>query len=344
MTHLASSPPRTVSEHRTAVRFINQTLKGPAALALTDLDPALAAIGPDRLYDTVMDDSALLEASLRAFREHRERFRELLVDSRGRPVNDERVPLRCGRSLQDIVSMIVRTHAKRHFRVTLGGDPDDPSSRAGGLYQAISAYLLHDWQVPLVPHYAPLPVALVRDLGPGLLDLRDVAAVQALVSAAAAEAVAATPAPPPVPEPAPEPAPVLGRRPAGTTAAPAVPSPSFSSPEAAFWWEALGDRAVAQVLGEPSADRRQELVEVLIGVNDSVRSELFAGLALTTFQAAVCLATAFRQLGRQRFLAVFGRPGRPATVAALATRLRDRGIGSRSDLLTLARSTEAVLR
>ncbi|MFD2234914.1 hypothetical protein ACFSNB_13960, partial [Phaeospirillum tilakii] len=179
------------------MRFINQTLKGPAAAALIDLDPALAAIGQERFYDTVMDDSSLLEGCLRVFRQNPQRFRDLLVDGQGRPVNDERVPLRCGRSLQDIVAMIVRTHAKRHFRSALGGDPDDPTSRAGGLYQAISAYLLHEWQVPLVPHYAPLPVALLRDLGPGLLDLRDAAALQALLATGAGAPPPAAPAPAP---------------------------------------------------------------------------------------------------------------------------------------------------
>lgn len=327
MTHSLSAPSQTVSEHRAAVRFINQTLKGPAAAALIDLDPALASIGQERFYDTVMDDSSLLEGCLRVFRQNPQRFRDLLVDGQGRPVNDERVPLRCGRSLQDIVAMIVRTHAKRHFRSALGGDPDDPTSRAGGLYQAISAYLLHEWQVPLVPHYAPLPVALLRDLGPGLLDLRDAAALQALLATGAE-----TPPPPATPAPA-------------ARSHPDAPGPvPFDSPEAAFWWEALGDRGVVPVVGDLSDERRRELVTVMVGVNDSVRSELFAGLALTTFQAAVCLATAFRQLGRQRFLAVFGRPGRPATVGALAARLRERGIGSRTDLLTLARVTETALR
>lgn len=336
MTYLASTPSRTLSEHRTAVRDINKTLKESAAAVLIALDPALVGISQDRFYDVVMDDTVLLQGCLQTFRQNRERFRDLLVDSRGRPVNDDLIPLRCGRSLQDVVAMIVRTHAKRHFRVVLGGNPDDPTSRAGGLYQAISAYLLHDWQVPLVPHYAPLPVALVRDLGPSLLDLRDVAAVQALTAT------------PPAPTPAAaasEAAPTSRSHDdaPGSVSSSASMSP-LTSPEAEFWWEALCDRSVAQALGNPTPERRQELVQILVGVNDAVRSELFAGLTLTTLQAAVCLATAFRQLGRPRFLAVFGRPGRPATVAGLATRLRDRGIGSRTDLLTLARTVETLLR
>ena len=335
MTYLASTPSRTLSEHRTAVRDINKTLKESAAAVLITLDPALVGISQDRFYDVVMDDTILLQGCLQTFRQNRERFRDLLVDSRGRPVNDDLIPLRCGRSLQDVVAMIVRTHAKRHFRVVLGGNPDDPTSRAGSLYQAISAYLLHDWQVPLVPHYAPLPVALVRDLGPRLLDLHDVAAVQALTASTT------TPDPAPASEAAPSSRSHDDAPGSVSSSAAAIP---LSSPEAEFWWEALCDRSVAQALGNPTPERRQELVQILVGVNDAVRSELFAGLTLTTLQAAVCLATAFRQLGRPRFLAVFGRPGRPATVAGLATRLRDRGIGSRTDLLTLARATESLLR
>ena len=169
-----------IRDHNEAVRTINAALRGPATRILRGIVPDFAVIGEQEFFDTVMEDSALLHGCMQVFQVQREAFRALTVDSRGRPVNDDRVQLRCGRSVQDVVAMIVRTHAKRHFRRALGGDPNDPASRAGRLYHALRDYLLHDWQVALVPHYAPLPVARVIEIGPGILDVRDPAGLAAL--------------------------------------------------------------------------------------------------------------------------------------------------------------------
>jgi len=319
-------------------------LKGPVAAIYRGLIPAFVSIRRDRFYDTVMDSTELLSGCLQIFQLQRGHFSALLVDERGREVHDDQVRLRCGRSVQDIVAMIVRTHAKRHFRVALGSDPNDPASHAGRLYLALRDYLLHDWQVPLVPHYAPLPVETVRRLGPGLLDLRDAEALRTLTpsprpsspAVAAAlpppPAAAAPPVPPPAPAPLPPSVPV-----GGVLARP-------SSPQEEFWWDALTDRTVSQILGNRSPSEMRELVAALAGVNDSVRSELFAGLSLTTFQAAVCLATAYRVLGRNSFTSLFGQPGKPDKIALIAKKLRERGAGSRSDLKTLARLTEGTVR
>lgn len=338
-----SSPPSTLPPGRLeAVHFINEALRGPAAAIFRGLIPAFGSIHRDRFYDTVMDSTELLSGCLQIFQLQRRHFSALLVDERGREVHDDRVRLRCGRSVQDIVAMIVRTHAKRHFRVALGSDPNDPASRAGRLYLALRDYLLHDWQVPLVPHYAPLPVETVLRLGPGLLDLRDAEAVRTLTPSAPpvvsppALAAALPPPPPPAPPPTPAPLPRL------VPAANALGRPS--SPQEEFWWDALTDRTVAQILGNRSPSEMRELVAALAGVNDAVRSELFAGLSLTTFQAAICLATAYRVLGRNSFANLFGLPGKPDKIAVIAKRLRERGAGSRSDLKTLARLTEGAVR
>lgn len=331
-----------------AVHFINEALKGPVAAIYRGLVPAFSSIGREEFYDTVMDSTELLTGCLQIFQLQRVHFSSLLVDERGRSVNDDRIRLRCGRSVQDIVAMIVRTHAKRRFRSALGGDPNDPATRSGRLYLAIRDYLLHDWQVPLVPHYAPLPVETVLRLGPGLLDLRDPEALQALLPSAPrpapAPSVAAAAAPTPVPAPSAAPSappaspPLVRLVPSG--AGPARPT----SPQEEFWWDALTDASVAQVLGKHTPNELRELVAALAGANDSVRSELFAGLSLSTFQAAVCLSTAFRVLGRNSFANLFGQPGKPAAIATIAKRLRERGAGSRTDLRTLARLTEGAVK
>ena len=100
-----------------AVRFINETLKGPVAEIFQSLIPAFGQMSGAEFYDTVMGSSELLHGCIAIFRRHRDAFKALLVDDRGRAVNDDFVRLRCGRSIHDIIAMILRTHAKRHFRM-----------------------------------------------------------------------------------------------------------------------------------------------------------------------------------------------------------------------------------
>ncbi len=333
--------------HGDAVRFINETLKGPVAAIFRTLIPAFGDIGGTEFYDTVMASSELLHGCIAIFRRHRDAFKALLVDNRGRQVNDDFVRLRCGRSIHDIVAMIVRTHAKRHFGKMLGGDPSDPTSKAGRLYQAMSEYLIHDWQVKLVPHYAPMPVHKVQEMGPRLLDIREAELLDAITAASGPPSppprtLAETPPPlPPRFEVAPPPS---SRIPTGAGAS-RLAAPSFSgTPQEEFWWDAITDRNVAAVLGSRSGHEMRELVAALAGVNDAVRSELFAGLSLSTFQAAVCLCTAFRVMGRNGFASVFGMPGKPQMVATIALRLKKRNVSSRTELKALAGLVEGAVR
>ena len=325
-----------------AVRFINETLKGPVAEIFQSLIPAFGQMSGAEFYDTVMGSSELLHGCIAIFRRHRDAFKALLVDDRGRAVNDDFVRLRCGRSIHDIIAMILRTHAKRHFRLTLGGDPGDPTSRAGRLYQAISEYLIHDWQVKLVPHYAPMPLHKVQEMGPRLLDIREAELLDAITAVSEASpsprrvvSGGLSETPPPLP-------PRLGAEPPPSRHAP----PSFlGTAQEEFWWEAITDRNVAAVLGSRSGHEMRELVAAMAGVNDAVRSELFAGLSLSTVQAALSLATAFRVMGRNGFTSVFGMPGKPQTVSTIALRLQKRNVNSRTELRALAGLVEgAVMR
>ncbi|RAU20951.1 hypothetical protein CU669_15865 [Paramagnetospirillum kuznetsovii] len=339
--------------HGDAIRFINETLKGPVAEIFRALVPAFGDIaGPD-FYDTVMASSELLHGCILIFRRHRDQFRSLLVDARGRPVNDDFVQLRCGRSVHDIIAMIVRTHAKRHFKETLGGDPNDPKSRAGRMYQAMNEYLIHDWQVPLVPHYAPMPVEKVLEMGPRILDVREAELLDAITAAASgwsspppSHGLPATrpPLPPRFEVGAPaQSATVVARR--GGAFMPVASVQSFSgTPQEEFWWEAMTDKKAVEVLGSRSGHEMREMVAALAGVNETVRSELFAGLSLSTVQAAVCLSTAYRVMGRNVFNQVFGMPGKAQMVEAVAGRMRKRNVNSRTELKALVGLTEGAVR
>ncbi len=304
--------------HNDAVRIINDTLKGRVATVFRTLIPAFESSSGDEFYDVVMNNSEMLHGCIAIFRRNRSAFRNVLVDARGRPVNDDFVALRCGRSVHDVIAMMVRTHAKRHFKAILGGDPNDPTSRAGAMYKAINEYLIHDWQVPLVPHYAPLPLAKVQEMGPRLLDIREAEILDSIAEAASSPNLLPTHSPRAVASDLPQ--------------------------RDQQWWKALNDPAVVKVLGERPESETRELAAALGEVNDLVHSDLFARLGLGTNQAAVILVTAYKLLGRAGFRTQFGIPGKPTVVAAIAQRLDKREVGAHTDLKALPQLTEASFR
>ena len=200
--------PRSPTEsHARTVRQINLTLEGPVAEVMAQLVPELKKLPRRGVLEHVLDDSELLDRCFKAFRADTERFRALLVDQHNVPVEQADTILACGRSLDDVVAMVVRTHAKRHFRKRLDGDsrslkgggrppkatpegrgglmerlvrlftatpaaPVPQRSRSEVLYDAIKEHLLHDWQVPLVQEYSTLSPQLVRRLGKRILDYK----------------------------------------------------------------------------------------------------------------------------------------------------------------------------
>ncbi|MEW5726435.1 MAG: hypothetical protein AB1918_01280 [Pseudomonadota bacterium] len=194
-----------IDSHDEVVRRINLVLQGPVIDVLARLVPEVAALPRQDALELILDDVDLLYRCFIAFRANLALFRPLLVDARKRPVEDSETPLICGRSLDEIEAMVVRTAAKRHFRrridhvqrglrnpdrprrpaaksgvfarlrALLTGQPTRrvrPKSQGDMLYDAVGPVLLHDWQLPLVPEYGQLPLGIVRRLGRNLLDYR----------------------------------------------------------------------------------------------------------------------------------------------------------------------------
>lgn len=197
--------PRLPSEaHARIVRQINLTLEGPVAEVMAQLVPELKKLPRRGVLECVLDDPELLDRCFKAFRANTERFRQLLVDEHDVPVEQADALLACGRSLDDVVAMVVRTCAKRQFRKRLDGDArplkggaerrspaprgllgklmralsgggkPEPARRSRGevLYDAMQEHLIHDWQVALVPEYSTLSPALVKRLGRRILDYK----------------------------------------------------------------------------------------------------------------------------------------------------------------------------
>lgn len=200
---MARSPSAKQAE---LVHRINVTLAGPVAEVMAQLVPELKKLPRRGVLEHVLDDPELLERCFKAFHANTEKFAALLVDQHNVPVEQADAILACGRSLDDVVAMVVRTHAKRHFRKRLDGEsrslngagrkkqaPARPTglmnklirlfaaseaaasptrSRGEVLYDAFKEHLLHDWQVPLVPEYSTLSPQMVRRLGSKILDYK----------------------------------------------------------------------------------------------------------------------------------------------------------------------------
>jgi hypothetical protein len=188
------------------------TLKGPVCQRLAKVIPALAA--SEDVYGTVMSSPELLFACLQLFHRMREPFQDLLVDSTGALVLTDDVALRCGRSIDEIIGMIVRSGARAYIDRRFAPQAKAPAptatptllerlrkmvsskwendaavppkvgqlTQADIFYAAIKDNLDYDWQVPLIPHFAELPVKLIAEMGKGVTTLRTPEAIHALAN------------------------------------------------------------------------------------------------------------------------------------------------------------------
>ncbi|MFD2233591.1 hypothetical protein [Phaeospirillum tilakii] len=207
-------PPANAAADRDARnrREIVTTIKGPVLARVLELIPDLRAF-PDP-YVAVMASPELLHACLQLVRTRRDCFQEFLVDPAGAPVSADDVPLRCERSLDQVISMVVRSGAKAYSQKRFAPAPDKapvtpavkPESRtllekvaalvlgkwseaevpkrqatqADQFYESIKDFLDYDWQVPLIPYFAELPPRLIRELGRGVTSLRTAEGILAL--------------------------------------------------------------------------------------------------------------------------------------------------------------------
>lgn len=304
------------TDHNRAVRLITQSLRGPVANVFQQLVPNLDSMSGPQIYDTVIGNGELLHGCVLIFLRHQNAFTHLMVDRRGRRISDHRLPLRCGRSVDEIIAMLLRTHAKQHFRSVLGGNPNDRNTPAGRLYIAINDYLLHEWQIPLVPHYAGLPVHEAVALGPSLLNLRTPQQIDQAIPSRSPR-----------------------RRPDPAQNLPATPQER----EADFWWQTLHEPEVRAALSEIGDFEIRELTKALCRLGDGTRAEFLLPLGLSMPQAAVVLTCCYRRMGRPVFEAVFGRPGKAGAVRGFADQLRARQVSSAMDLPRLAATAEAAL-
>ncbi|RAU22288.1 hypothetical protein CU669_09195 [Paramagnetospirillum kuznetsovii] len=389
MTTASALTANTAVLNERARRRINLTLNGPVMEVLAELVPDLAVFPRDRRLEMALSDCALLHRCFNAFRGERKRFRTLLVDRRDRPVENDNAPLACGRTVNQVISMIVRSAAKRHFRMRLDRRapwPDGVKSRPrlqkpvevgwGGmlrwmtgraeesrqvamrpvtssgdqLYDAIRKYLLHDWQVPIIPQYARMTPPEVWSLGARILDFRDADELAAYLDRGAnsnsvperwaVEAVE-TSVPPlvevePMPPP---PAPVVGG--ASLPSAPLVADGRARLGEVlsqdgrtlrmeAFVPILLRPETKA-MLGWPSQTELLRASRVMAGTGAGTVRRLAVDFGLSVDQMGLMLASAALALPQPVFEKVFGRHGDAMLILALIQKARMGGLGPDSD-------------
>lgn len=354
----------TMTDTATAVFRINSTLQGPVVGILGQFLPELNALPRGQAYDRTLDDLNLLTRCFQIFRQERQRFRAVLVDERRRPVGEDNVPLSCGRTLAEIVAMVVRTAAKRYFRRTLAPTRPEPvapaptaeRSAADELYDAIKAYLLHEWQVPLVPAYAELDPALVRRMGLKLLDAHDAEALARLIADPDIPSRPDAPTRPDMskrvdgplrPEltistngllpslapSSPVPAPCRSVSPR-TASLDEILTPDRQRLRAEAFTHTLLDPEVRAAL--PNVDQIVKIGDVLRGVGAQPTTALVEGLGLRMDQLAVMLIVAQDSIGSTVFGRLFGPRADPELVARIVDRARIRGLGPDSDVLDCA--------
>lgn len=180
-------------------------IKGSILPRLKQYVPELADIADPQLYNHVIGSPDLLYGCLQAFANNRANFKDITVGVGGAPVVDNSSALRCERSVNDIVGMVVRSGAKNFAKKVLDDGQTiqrtveeqniidrltklvremwrtdavasavatKTKTKSEQFYDAIRDNLDYDWQVPLFPYYVELPPRLVSELGKGLTTLR----------------------------------------------------------------------------------------------------------------------------------------------------------------------------
>jgi hypothetical protein len=193
----------------TPVDQINAALKGSVIDTLRHFIPSLSAYSNEEAFNVILSSPEMTQRSFRAFRDHPDAFADVLRTPDNQPVTKDGDTLSCGRTLAQVVSLVVQAVAKRYFRAKLSrrratptvrhdpsvtekvsrflfGGPTESAVRQSQtqgdrLFQAMRDNLLFEWQLRLIPHYVGLPVSLVQALGARLLEFKEIEDIQWMV-------------------------------------------------------------------------------------------------------------------------------------------------------------------
>ena len=314
------------------VDTVRTVLRRDIADILRDNLPALAMVPRDKVYDRVMDDPNLLHQGFQLFRARPELFKGV-VQTQGKafPTDDSDV-LWCGRTLAEIIALVVRACARRYFKRRLSGPKPKPlpmpkvtffqgiaislglaeppkrpkrkrwPSPAEKLYTALRDLLRFEWQVPLIPAYAALTPQLVTKMGDNLLELRDPLKVQVLADQTAETAV------------------VDGRVPLLLDGAARMMTPTDTINAEVLWSVCQKMRMAALFPGYDVGEMRKA-VSLVAATSPAALKHLLPVLGEDIRKFTLYLFTAYGKFGPTRYRQVLGADGQTWVVEAMAQRV-----------------------
>ena len=312
------------------IEAIRGALEGPVIDVFRREIAELKNLPRPAAYDAVMSDPKMLDRCFRLFRSRPDLFRDVVVNADRKPVVEDHLVLSCGRSLAEAVALVVRASARRYFRakldfrrfkpaapklslmtrmaISLGlahapvvKKPPKGASRSELLYNAIRDYLHFDWQILLIPHYAPMTPAMVADLGPRLMEIREAAELQALS--------------------APGSMPRDGRTPLLLDTAQRLIMQGREVIDAEILWRVVQQMDLARLFPKSEGDRVRRSVAQVSAIHGDVIKALLPVLGGEVRRFTAFLMIAFVTLGEQRFKQDFCQSGQGHAARKLAERL-----------------------
>lgn len=348
---------------------IHRTLTGDVADIYIRHVPAFKGLDRERVYDMVMSNHALALECYKLFEARPDLFTHLMVDRVGAPVDGPGKKLFCGRTVDEVTAMLVRAVAKRHFLRRFGVQtpvpktpapepkpepgasrffilfrrppaepdpkPDLPkirrkATRGDSLYRAMRQYLRYGWQLKLIPHYTPLPVSTVRQLGGKILDYRSVGELKRLLKDGPPKDMPAETSP---------------------TAAPAglirvkIPQKqgnSAADAKAEAMWAVAEGLGLAETFAVDEQEMRRIVTRAAVASGTVITALAASGLSM---RAMVVMLCAFeRRLGKSRLPGLFG-PGAPKSfLEALQSQIGSAGLTGLDNPEDIRNRVEVIIR
>ncbi len=333
MTALAAAA-TAPSRSGAPVETIRTVLRRDVAEVLRAHLPALAMVPRDKIYDRVMDDPALLHQAFKLLRAQPDLFKAFLMTRERRLPDGDGDALWCGRTLAEVVALVVRACARRYFHrrlpaprriakppapgfwkgvaISLGLARPAPtrrvrkpaSSPGERLYVAMRDLLLYEWQVPLIPAYAALEPDTVTALGPRLLDLRESDRVHVLSDPMAAAQY------------------VQGKTPLLLDKAERLMVNDGSGINAEVLWSLSQKMNVGYLFAEWDTNELRRAVSMVSATAPQALATLAPVFGHDIRAFALFLFTAYGRMGTVRYKQVFSAGGQPWVVRALADAAR----------------------
>lgn len=333
----------TVSPLRTArlqkvplakpVETVRTVLRRDIADILRDNLPSLAMVPRDKAYDCIMDDPNLLHQGFQLLRTRPELFKDVVVTPERLFPSSDGDALWCGRTMSDIIALVVRACARRYFKKRLSGPKPKPlplpqigffqgiaislglaeppkrpkrkpwPTPAEKLFEAMREVLLYDWQVPLIPAYAALSPQLVTKLGPKLLEYRDPLKLQVLADHSVETAMAE------------------GRTPLLLDNAKRLLTINTDSINAEVLWNVCQKMRMAALFPGYDVGEMRKAVSLVAATSPAALRHLMPVLGDDIRMFTLYLFTAYGKLGPVRYRQVLGADGQTWVVEAMARRV-----------------------